>query len=75
LESETGTLTPAKLKKLRKSMHMSQAEFWTRIGITQSGGSRYEAGRNIPSPAQLLIRLAYGNDAESRTIMERLRAR
>jgi len=56
-------------------MHMSQAEFWTRIGITQSGGSRYEAGRNIPSPAQLLIRLAYGNDAESRTIMERLRAR
>lgn len=56
-------------------MHMSQAEFWTRIGITQSGGSRYESGRHIPSPAQLLIRLAYGNDEEAGALVEKLRAR
>ncbi len=30
----------------------------------QSGGSRYESGRNIPRPVQLLLTLVYGTDMQ-----------
>jgi len=30
--------------KLRKRLGLNQAEFWGRIEVTQSGGSRYENG-------------------------------
>lgn len=36
--------SPEKIKALRKSLKLSQVEFWERVGITQSGGSRYEKG-------------------------------
>ena len=39
-------------------------EFWKRVGVTQSGGSRYESGRNIPRPVQLLLTLVYGTDMQ-----------
>jgi hypothetical protein len=32
-----------------------QNRFWSRFGVTQSGGSRYEAGRNIPAPTGALV--------------------
>lgn len=32
----------------------SQDEFWRRLGVTQSGGSRYESGRAIPTPSAIL---------------------
>jgi hypothetical protein len=31
------------------------AKYWSRFGITQSGGSRYESGRNIPKPTAMLM--------------------
>lgn len=43
----------------RQKRHMNQSEYWTKIGITQSGASRYESGRNIPKPTQQLLRIAY----------------
>lgn len=46
-------------KEIRRSLGMNQQEFWTRIGVTQSGGSRYEAGRNMPKPVQELLRLVH----------------
>lgn len=46
--------TPA---DLRKKSGENQATYWRRYGITQSGGSRYEQGRNIPSPAKILMAL------------------
>ncbi len=36
---------------------MSQYNFWKRLGITQSCGSRYEAERAVPRPVQLLLAL------------------
>lgn len=45
--------------KLRKSLGQNQMEFWNRLGVTQSGGSRYESGRDMPPPAQKLFHLAY----------------
>lgn len=41
----------------RKALGLNQLAFWSQFGITQSGGSRYETGRNIPGPAQLLMAL------------------
>ena len=40
---------------LRKSTGMNQSDFWKRFGVTQSGGSRYESGRNMPTPLKVLM--------------------
>lgn len=55
-------------KQLRRSLGLSQGEFWARLGVTQSGGSRYEKGRNIPKPTAVLARLIYidGLDVDAR---------
>jgi hypothetical protein len=34
---------------------MNQQADWSRFGVTQSGGSRYESGRDIPTPTSMLI--------------------
>ena len=49
------------LLKLRRKLRLSQAEFWVPLGVTQSAGSRYEHGRDIPRPVALLLELAYGS--------------
>ncbi|MDK9725864.1 MAG: helix-turn-helix domain-containing protein [Sterolibacteriaceae bacterium MAG5] len=41
----------------RRTSGLNQTAFWTRFGVTQSGGSRYESGRNMPTPLKLLIAL------------------
>ena len=46
-------------REIRRQLGMNQQEFWTRIGVTQSGGSRYESGRNMPKPVQELLRLVH----------------
>ena len=40
---------------VRKKQNFNQTEFWARFGVTQSGGSRYESGRNIPKPLAILL--------------------
>ena len=39
----------------RQKSNLNQTEFWKRYGVTQSGGSRYESGRNIPKPLGILL--------------------
>lgn len=39
----------------RKKEGVNQKDFWKRYGVTQSGGSRYESGRNIPKPLAILL--------------------
>jgi len=46
-------------REIRRKLRMNQAEFWARIGITQSGGSRYESGRTMPKPVRELLRLVH----------------
>ncbi len=46
-------------KAIRKQLGMNQHEFWSKIGVTQSGGSRYESGRNMPKPVQELLRVVH----------------
>ena len=46
-------------KEIRRRLRMNQQEFWSRIGVTQSGGSRYESGRTMPKPVRELLRLVH----------------
>ena len=41
----------------RQKQSLNQKDFWSRYGVTQSGGSRYESGRNIPKPLAILLYL------------------
>jgi len=45
----------AKWKTFRETLGFNQGEFWASVGITQSGGSRYESGRAIPRTVQMLL--------------------
>ena len=44
---------------LRTKLGLNQSEFWEKLGVTQSGGSRYESGRDIPRPVQRLYFVLY----------------
>ena len=58
---------------MRKKLHVNQSEFWSRVGLGQSAGSRYETGRSIPKATQMLLRLAYGTQAQAARQLEVLR--
>ena len=46
-------------REIRRRLGLNQEEFWTRIGVTQSGGSRYESGRSMTKPVRELLRLVH----------------
>jgi transcriptional regulator with XRE-family HTH domain len=46
-------------REIRRRLRLNQQEFWSRIGVTQSGGSRYESGRGMPKPVRELLRLVH----------------
>lgn len=59
---------PLNPREIRHRLGMNQQEFWGRIGVTQSGGSRYESGRNMPKPVQELLRLVHVDQIDVRKI-------
>ena len=75
MSAKQKTYTGEEVLAMRKKANLNQSEFWPPIGVTQSGGSRYESGRSIPRPVQLLLQLAYGTDAQAGAMLEWLRAR
>ncbi len=44
-----------KVVDIRKHASLNQSAFWSRFGVTQSGGSRYESGRSMPKPTSMLV--------------------
>lgn len=46
-------------REIRRKLGLNQEQFWTKIGVTQSGGSRYESGREMPKPVRELLRLVH----------------
>ncbi|MCL2076752.1 MAG: transcriptional regulator [Betaproteobacteria bacterium] len=46
-------------REIRHRLGLNQQQFWSRINVTQSGGSRYESGRNMPKPVRELLRLVH----------------
>ncbi|MGN6233649.1 MAG: XRE family transcriptional regulator [Trinickia sp.] len=47
------------IQAYRRQVKESQKTFWSRFGVTQSRGSRFELGANIPKPVMLLLRLYF----------------
>lgn len=66
-------MTGQDVRALRKSLNLNQTTFWRRVHVTQSGGSRYEAGRDIPQSMQVLLTLAYGSEQDAMAALGRLR--
>lgn len=65
--------TSEQVRKLRLKLKMNQSEFWSALGVSQSGGSRYEGGRNIPEPVQLLLKMVYGPKVAGDKLLKTLR--
>lgn len=53
------TMEKINAREIRRKLGMNQQQFWSKLGVTQSGGSRYESGRNMPRPVQHLLRLVH----------------
>ncbi len=64
---------PINVRALRAQLQMNQDVFWRRVGITQSGGSRYESGRRLPAPVRMLVDLAYAPVKQSNATLHKLR--
>lgn len=58
-KSEGTDFSQIDLRELRRSKGLNQTDFWKGVGVTQSGGSRYEDDRRVPKPVQELVRLKY----------------
>lgn len=46
-------------KELRIQLGLTQADFWSPVGVSQSGGSRYESGRKLPASISALLHLVH----------------
>lgn len=57
----------------REEHGLTQIEFWSRIGVSQSCGSRYERGRHIPKPIRRLLHIASAPAKQSSTLVRWLR--
>lgn len=63
---------------IRKKAGLNQTEFWGKVGVTQSGGSRYESGINeISTQTAVLLELVYGRAAtdDTRKLVEKTLAK
>lgn len=60
------------LRAYRMSRNANQTEFWGRFGVTQSAGSRYESGRELPAPTAMLV-LAFADGLINEIALARLR--
>lgn len=53
------TIEKNEAREIRRKLGLNQQQFWSKLGVTQSGGSRYESGRNMPRPVHQLLRLVH----------------
>ena len=61
-------------RKQRELRGESQTTYWARVGLGQSGGSRYESGATpVPHSIEMLLTIAYGTESQSDRIVRQLR--
>jgi transcriptional regulator with XRE-family HTH domain len=63
----------AEAAALRKKLRINQADFWSRVQVTQSGGSRYEHGRTIPKAMLYLLHFAFAPEKRALELLTYLR--
>lgn len=61
-EKQLKRITGARLLRLRERLQMNQKDFWSSLGVTQSGGSRYENERNVPLPVRMLALFVFAEE-------------
>lgn len=66
--STTKTIEKIEPREIRRKLGLNQQQFWSTIGVTQSGGSRYESGRNMPKPVRELLRLVHVEQVDIKNI-------
>jgi DNA-binding transcriptional regulator YiaG len=54
---QNGGFDPEAIREYRRTRRESQYRFWSRFGVTQSRGSRFEMGTEIPTPVAILLKL------------------
>lgn len=59
-------------RSIREKSKITQDKFWPALGVTQSGGSRYEAGRRMPIPTRLVMDIAYNPGPARKAALEAL---
>ena len=64
----------AELIKERTQAGRNQTAYWSRFGVTQSGGSRYESGRAVPKPLQMLIQLNRSGKISDKELADALKS-
>jgi mannose-6-phosphate isomerase-like protein (cupin superfamily)/transcriptional regulator with XRE-family HTH domain len=73
--SIAATTTGESVRALRKRTGMSQTVFWKEVMVTQSGGHRYESGRDMPPCVQALVKLVFGTQKQAEALLTQLRQR
>jgi DNA-binding transcriptional regulator YiaG len=63
----------ADMATIRRGLNLNQKDFWSRFGVTQSGGSRYESGRNLPNPLRVLITLWLAKEVSDKQLESALK--
>lgn len=66
--SNAKTVENIDAREIRRKLGLNQQQFWSNLGVTQSGGSRYESGRNMPKPVRELLRLVHVEQIDIKTI-------
>ncbi|MFA7605973.1 MAG: transcriptional regulator [Rhodocyclaceae bacterium] len=67
-EPKMKKITGADARNLRLSLGLNQSEFWAKVGVIQSVGSRYETGRAIPAPVQMLLHIIHFEGLDPRRL-------
>lgn len=60
-------------KALRTGSGLNQTDFWRKYGATQSAGSRYESGRPVGVPIQILMVLEALGQVDQAHLVEAVR--
>lgn len=55
--NQENDFNPKSLREYRRTRRENQYRFWSRFGVTQSRGSRFEMGSEIPPPVAILLKL------------------
>ncbi|MEY4593537.1 MAG: hypothetical protein RIR18_2432 [Pseudomonadota bacterium] len=75
MNSQTGKakMTGKEVRLWRKSLGLNQSEFWGRVFVSQSRGSRHESGESMPRGVECLLRLIFCSEKEARENLAQLR--
>ena len=64
--------TADQVKAMRLKSGLTQYDWWSPFGVSQSGGSRYESGRGMAKSIHLLIAIRHGTEAQRQAVLAEL---